>query len=489
MLLCFAIIVVFIVYSLVFINKKPKNYPPGPSWIPFLGCYLQIQNIHSSSKYYHLVWAHLQRLYGSVIGLKLGTKKMVIVSGYEAVQQMLLKKDFEGRPDGFCYRLRTLGERLGVVFVEGSFMREQRRFCMYQLRQFGWGTNTMNDVVTKEALEVVNLIMSAHQQGPIKVQQLFDVSTLNTIWTMIAGHRFSLNDKKLRKLVHLVHKGFRLVDMSGGALNQMPFLRFVAPELSGYNSLKAIITEMMDFLKEVVKKHQEFQGNNFINTFLQEVKNNENNKNSTFTENQLLVLLEDFFMAGTETTSNTLSFVIFYLIKYPEVQKKIHIELDKAFERNQVPSMDDRDKLVYLEATIMEVQRISNPVPIGIPRKAMQDAQLLNYTIPKDTFILPSLWSVHMDEDYWKDPYAFRPERFLNQEGKLIQDPHLIPFGLGKRRCIGEILAKTTLFLFISILLHNFKVEHNLGKDFSVEVLDGVTQTLAPFEVKFIPRK
>lgn len=87
------------------------------------------------------------------------------------------------------------------------------------------------------------------QKGPLKIQPLFDVSALNTIWTMLAGNRFSLNDKRLLKLLDLVHAGFRLVDMTGGKLNQMPFLRFVAPTWSGYKSLKAIIDEILEFLK------------------------------------------------------------------------------------------------------------------------------------------------------------------------------------------------------------------------------------------------
>lgn len=66
---------------------------------------------------------------------------------------------------------------------------------------------------------------------------------------MIAGYRFPLNDERLLKLLDLVHAGFHLVDMSGGLLNQMPFLRFFAPSLSGYNSLQGIVDEMIEFLK------------------------------------------------------------------------------------------------------------------------------------------------------------------------------------------------------------------------------------------------
>lgn len=79
--------------------------------------------------------------------------------------------------------------------------------------------------------------------------RILDVSALNTIWTLLAGERFSINDKKLSKLLRLVNAGFRLIDMTGGTLNKMPFLRFVAPSWSGYNCLKEIVDEIMEFLQ------------------------------------------------------------------------------------------------------------------------------------------------------------------------------------------------------------------------------------------------
>lgn len=77
---------------------------------------------------------------------------------------------------------------------------------------------------------------------------LFDVSVLNVLWTMLAGQRFALNDVKLAKLMELVHVSFRMLDMSGGILNQMPFVRFLAPNRSGYKDIKNILFEFYTFL-------------------------------------------------------------------------------------------------------------------------------------------------------------------------------------------------------------------------------------------------
>lgn len=85
----------------------------------------------------------------------------------------------------------------------------------------------------------------------IEVGGLFDVSVLNGLWTMVAGHRFSLNDAKLAKLMELVHVSFRMLDMSGGILNQMPFIRFLAPKCSGYRDFQQILNSFYTFLKVI----------------------------------------------------------------------------------------------------------------------------------------------------------------------------------------------------------------------------------------------
>lgn len=81
----------------------------------------------------------------------------------------------------------------------------------------------------------------------------------------------------------------------------------------------------------------------------------------------------------------------------------------------------------------MEVQRMTNVPPLGIAHRATRDVDLLGYRVPQGTIVLTSLYSVHMDCSYWKDPDNFRPERFIDDEGKVFSpELHFIPFGNGK---------------------------------------------------------
>lgn len=88
----------------------------GPPWLPFIGNYLLLHRKKSELGYYHIVWDSLARTYGPIVGLRLGKDRIVIVSGKDAVSEVLTRDDFDGRPDGFFFKMRTFGQRLGKFF-------------------------------------------------------------------------------------------------------------------------------------------------------------------------------------------------------------------------------------------------------------------------------------------------------------------------------------------------------------------------------------
>lgn len=120
-------------------------------------------------------------------------------------------------------------------------------------------------------------------------------------------------------------------------------------------------------------------------------------------------------------------------------------------------------RMPYMEATMAEVMRFSTMTPFGLLHKSLEDVSFASYTFPKGTFFLANLFHIFKDPEYWGDPETFRPERFLflDDDGTLVfrKDERLIPFFTGKRTCIGENLAMTEYFLFLTTLLQNFNFE------------------------------
>jgi len=253
--------------------------------------------------------------------------------------------------------------------------------------------------------------------------------------------------------------------------------------------------DIMDLMAESVKQHQATLDVNaprdFTDTMLIEI-NNTTDKSSSFHGNfgieNLKNVLFDLFLAGSETTSTTLTWSMLYMIKYPEIQAQVQAELDKVVGQNRHPSIKDRTSLPFTEAVLMEIQRCANIVPNGVNHLCIRDFTINGITIPAHTLISPMLTNL-LKGDYWGDGTTFRPQRFLDDDGNLVRDDHLIPFSIGKRQCLGETLAKVELFLFFTNLVHQYKLyPETEGQIVTEDYQPGVTILPKPFKVKLVNR-
>jgi len=113
----------------------------------------------------------------------------------------------------------------------------------------------------------------------------------------------------------------------------------------------------------------------------------------------------------------------------------------------------------YAESVLAEILRSSSIVPVLVPHKALIDTTFKGYDIPKGSMVLGNAHCIHYKREIWGDPENFRPERFLSPDGKTFKKHEaLIPFSIGKRQCLGESLARDTLFLFITNIFQKFSV-------------------------------
>lgn len=136
----------------------------------------------------------------------------------------------------------------GIVFSDGKLWQKQRKFSLQHLRNFGFGRREMEEKIQEETRDLI-AIFNSRGSEPIFMHTAFDVSVLNVLWAMMAGERFEIEDVRLIKLLQIIHDAFRLTDMSGGMLNQMPFLRHIAPDVSGYTQTVSVLTRMWEFLE------------------------------------------------------------------------------------------------------------------------------------------------------------------------------------------------------------------------------------------------
>nr|XP_032808473.1 steroid 17-alpha-hydroxylase/17,20 lyase [Petromyzon marinus] len=182
------------------------------------------------------------------------------------------------------------------------------------------------------------------------------------------------------------------------------------------------------------------------------------------TDDHVMMTVADVFGAGVETTVTSLRWLLAYLVHHPEVQARVHAELDVVVGTERAPRASDRTALPQLAATILETQRVRPVAPLLIPHVAMEDTSVGNFAVAKGTRVLVNMWSIHHDETAWPDPERFDPGRFLHWEGGRLQagapeGSSFLPFGGGPRVCLGEPLARLQLLLMSAALLQRFRFE------------------------------
>ena len=197
----------------------------------------------------------------------------------------------------------------------------------------------------------------------------------------------------------------------------------------------------------------------------------------SFSFDHLSSMVQDLFVAGTETVSNTLDWALIYATYFPDFQKEIHSEIDRILGKEKLPTESDRYKLSYIEAFLNETMRFHCAGPILIPRATTKDIVFKECHIPRDTFIMVNMWSCMRDPVYWTEPDTFNPKRFINKEGKFdCRNPAMMPFSVGKRACTGESLARLQLFLIFTSLLQKFIFTFSSEKDYSNKyIIEGIT--------------
>ena len=187
-------------------------------------------------------------------------------------------------------------------------------------------------------------------------------------------------------------------------------------------------------------------------------------------------MVQDMFIAGTDTIYKTIEWTMAELVKNPREMAKVQSDVRQVTSaEHRVVLEEELEKMSLLRAAIKEALRLHPPVPLLVPRETIQDARLHGYDIPAKTRVLVNAWAIGRDGESWENAEEFRPERFLSMPAVDYnsKDTRFIPFGAGRRGCPGVAFGTRLAELTLANMMFHFNWELPVGQDpESFEVLE-----------------
>ncbi|NXW57902.1 CP2G1 protein, partial [Eurystomus gularis] len=323
----------------------------------------------------------LSKTYGPVFTVWLGRRRVLVLCGHAAVREALVEQAeaFAGR--GRLPTVESTFHGHGVVFANGERWRQLRRFSLSVLRDFGMGRKTIESRIQEEAQVLLQEFQSTKGE-PFDPTFLLSCAVSNIICSIVFGKRFDYRDEEFLELLRMMNESFReistpwaqLYEMAETFLQHLPGPHRKIPRLLG--KMRSFITQRVkDNARSLDPEHPR----DFIDCFLLQMEK----VGGEFTLENLELTTLNLFFAGTETVSSTLRYGFLQLMKHPEIQEKVHEEIERVVGLNRPPAIEDRAHMPYTEAVLHEVQRCADLLPMNVPHRTTRPVRFRGYTIPE----------------------------------------------------------------------------------------------------------
>ena len=487
-----SVLIFVLVFLLVYMStRKPVGIPPGsPLTAPVVGDLplLVTGDILETFR-------RLRKRYGNIFSFYMGRELVIVLNGYNIIHKAAVRKGqtFSGRPQNYLSNVTVSGK--GIIFTSGIFWKTQRKFVHNSLQELGFGKSSFDEKIRAEVKCFIDVLKELNGQ-PFDIKDFINGAVANIIFAIVCGKRHDYDDPVFKRLLYNADIGGKLIMKVSVLLNCLPFLKYLPGDPLSMNTLKINHTYYVNYISNRYEEHRRMDNtkefHDLMGAFICEIKKNEESGTPTdFTFEQLCITVIDLFGAGSETTTTALRWAILYLLHFPGIQNRLRTDIESVVPCNRSPQLGDKEKLPYVEAFIMEVLRFSNIAPLAIPHAITDQTDIIfeGYKIPKNSSIILNLESVLFDPNIFAEPYVFKPERFLDTSGYILKPREFIPFGVGRRVCLGESVARMELFLFLTTIVREFDlVPETDGVLPNLDGELGITYTPHPYKLRALKR-
>jgi cytochrome P450 len=392
--------------------------------------------------------------YGDIVRVQFGKTQMFFIHHPEHIRQALVEqgdkfiKDYQYKhPENGLARF--LGN--GLLVSDGEFWKRQRKLVQPALhfKRIANYADIMTDFTVK-------MLENWTPNKVIDVDQEMMRLTLNIVGKSLFDADVSSDSQRFGYAITVLQH-------TSGRPSKLP--KWI-PTPRRYRENKAV-TDLDDIMYRIIRERRA-SGEDHGDLL-----------------SMLLMAVEavTLFLAGHETTSNSLTWTFYLLSQHPEIEAKLHEELDNVLG-GRVPTLDDLKQLKYTEMVVKESLRLYPPA-YGFSREATDEVTIGDYTLPKRAGLSVMSFIAHRDPRWWDAPNEFIPERFSPENEKNHTKYAYIPFGTGQRICVGSMFAMMEAQLILATVAQQYQLSLVPGHKVEPEAL--ITMR-ARYGMRMIPK-
>ncbi|KAJ4720964.1 putative Cytochrome P450 [Melia azedarach] len=490
--------------DLFFRNKKSQNLlPPGPFTFPVIG---NLQWLLKPSSEIEPILRNLHAKLGPIVALRIGSRTLIFVADHSLAYKALVQNGavFANRPLALPINQITSSNQHNISSsFYGPTWRVLRRNLTAEIMHPS-RIKSYNHARKWVLRILLDRFKSQSKNGDaVSVMHLFQYAMFCLLVLMCFGDK--LDQKQIEEIEDVQRR--RLLGLGKlRILNLWPRLtkvvlrkkwkRFFQLLKDQEKVLVPLIRARQRVKEERLNKAKEDDSEyvlSYVDTLLGLHLPEEKRK---LTEQEIINLCSEFLNAGTDTTSTALQWIMANLVKYPDIQEKLLIEIKGVVEDGEEEVKEEElQKMPYLKAVILEGLRRHPPAHFVLPHAVTEDFKLEGYVIPKNASINFMIAEMGWDKNVWKDPMAFKPERFLSEENGVegfditgSREIKMMPFGVGRRICPGLGLAMLHLEYFVANLVWSFEwnamdgdeVDLSEKQEFTIVMKDPLKAHISP---------
>lgn len=413
-----------------------QDRPPGPKGHWFRG------NLDAFRRERLQFFEHCTATYGDIVSVRLGPRPIWILNHPDLVEEVLVHQN-RIMHKHFALRAArpTLGQ--GLLTSEGEFWRRQRRLAQpafHRERIAGYGT------VMVEATERFARSWAHGQRRDIQEDMTaltLEIVALTLFGADIASRTANLSDAMEELLRSFSQRVNRMIPIPGW----LPI-----PSNRRFNrAMKAVDDVLAGIIAE--RRRSPVEHTDLLSMLLQAT--DDEGDGTGMTDAQLRDEAVTLFLAGHETTANTLAWAWYLLSLHPEAESSLHAELDTVLG-DRPPTVADLPRLPYTEQVITETLRLY-PTAWLLGREPIEPTTLGGYHVRQGLTLWMPQWTIHRDPRWYDEPTRFRPERWADGLAKRLPRYAYFPFGGGPRICIGNQFAMMEAVLILATLARRFR--------------------------------